>query len=244
MAEAKRDYYEVLGVSRDASSDQIKRSYRKLALKWHPDKNPDNMQEAEEAFKTIGEAYTVLSDPDKRAHYDRYGFDTPDLGGGRSEGSTHDFSFMDANDIFRQFFGGRDPFANFIDDDFFGGSVFGGGSRSRGARQNTEPDRRGRRDPFSVRDPFSMFEGFGGFGFDVFGLGDMGGSSQFFSSSSTSSGGWGGTSKSVKTVITTQNGQRVRKSVTSIRRADGSTETYEEAEQVADEPRGRLGYRY
>jgi DnaJ family protein B protein 6 len=240
MTEAKRDYYEVLSISRDASPDQIKKAYRKLALKWHPDKNPDNKEHAEEVFKEIGEAYTVLSDPDKRAHYDRYGFDTPDFGGAGSAGFTHDFSFMDANDIFRQFFGGRDPFADFMDDDFFGGSMFGGGSRSRGARQNREPDRRG------GRDPFSMFGGFGGFGFDDFGGGfeDMGGSSQFFSSSSTSSGGRGGTSKSVKTVITTQNGQRVKKTVTTIRRADGSTETYEEAEQVADGPRGRIDYRH
>jgi len=70
---AKRDYYEILGVSRDASQEGIKSAYRKLALKYHPDKNPGNTKEAEEKFKEISEAYAVLSDPTKRAQYDRFG---------------------------------------------------------------------------------------------------------------------------------------------------------------------------
>ena len=67
------DYYEVLGVSKTADDNEIKKAYRKLAVKWHPDKNPDSQKEAEEAFKKIGEAYSVLSDKEKRAIFDRYG---------------------------------------------------------------------------------------------------------------------------------------------------------------------------
>ena len=68
----KRDYYEVLGVSRDVSADDMKKAYRKLAVKYHPDKNPGD-KTAEDKFKEVGEAYDVLSDTDKRAAYDRYG---------------------------------------------------------------------------------------------------------------------------------------------------------------------------
>ncbi len=69
----KRDYYEVLGVPRNASDDDLKKAYRKLALKWHPDKNPDNKASAEVRFKEISEAFQVLSDGNKREVYDRYG---------------------------------------------------------------------------------------------------------------------------------------------------------------------------
>ena len=67
------DFYDILGVPKNATEEQIKKAYRKLALKWHPDKNPDNKAKAQEEFKKIGEAYSVLSDPNKRAAYDRYG---------------------------------------------------------------------------------------------------------------------------------------------------------------------------
>jgi molecular chaperone DnaJ len=102
---AKRDYYEVLGVGREASADDIKKSYRKLALKYHPDKNPGD-KAAEEQFKELGEAYEALSDPQKRAAYDQYGHAAFDprmrAGGGRSSGG----GFHDPFEIFREVFGG------------------------------------------------------------------------------------------------------------------------------------------
>ncbi|XP_062954609.1 dnaJ homolog subfamily B member 6 isoform X2 [Cynocephalus volans] len=114
------DYYEVLGLQRHASPEDIKKAYRKLALKWHPDKNPENKEEAERKFKQVAEAYEVLSDAKKRDIYDRYGKEG--LNGGGGGGSHLDnpfefgFTFRNPDDIFREFFGGRDPFAF----DFFG----------------------------------------------------------------------------------------------------------------------------
>src|SRR5947209_18340466 len=90
----KRDYYEVLGVGRSTSEEEIKRAYRKLAVKFHPDKNPDDPH-AEEKFKELGDAYDVLMDGDKRAAYDRFGHAAFEQGGG-SRGGSHDPS-----DIFR-----------------------------------------------------------------------------------------------------------------------------------------------
>ena len=78
MAAEKRDYYEVLGVDKNASEDEIKRAYKKMARKYHPDLNPDN-KEAEEKFKEVNEAYEVLSDSDKKARYDQFGFAGVDL---------------------------------------------------------------------------------------------------------------------------------------------------------------------
>ena len=107
----KRDYYEVLGVSKDASADDLKKAYRKLALKYHPDRNPDD-KEAEEKFKEAAEAYDVLSDPDKRARYDRFGhagLDGNGFGGGGA-GMSMDDIFTHFGDIFSEFgfdFGGR-----------------------------------------------------------------------------------------------------------------------------------------
>ena len=109
MAENKRDYYEVLGVDKGADLDAIKKAYRKMAMKYHPDRNPDN-KEAEEKFKEVGEAYEVLSDSDKRARYDQYGHAgvDPNFGaggyGGSGFGGFGDFG--DLGDIFGSFFGG------------------------------------------------------------------------------------------------------------------------------------------
>lgn len=112
---SKRDYYEVLGVSKSATDAELKKAYRKLAKQYHPDANPDNKEEAEKKFKEVGEAYEVLSDPQKRKLYDAYGFDGPNMGanggGYYSYGSGFDgFSgfgdFSDLGDIFSSFFGG------------------------------------------------------------------------------------------------------------------------------------------
>src|SRR4029079_5016826 len=101
MATEKRDYYEVLGVGRTAAGEDIKRAYRKLAVKFHPDKNPDDPH-AEEKFKELGEAYDVLMDSDKRAAYDRFGHDAlAQAGAGFGSGGFHD-----PFEIFREVFGG------------------------------------------------------------------------------------------------------------------------------------------
>ena len=119
MAENKRDYYQVLGVDKSASADDIKKAYRKLAMKYHPDRNPGD-KSAEEKFKEVGEAYEVLSDADKRSRYDSYGFAgvdpnfNPNAGGG---------------------FGGGFGGAGFDFGDIFG-DFFGGGTSSRSASQN------------------------------------------------------------------------------------------------------------
>ncbi len=105
----KRDYYEILGVGRDAPEQVLKSAYRKLALQYHPDRNPDNKEESEEKFKQITEAYGVLADPEKRAAYDRFGHAA--FGGGGAYAP--DFSstiFSDFEDIFGQFFGFGDLF--------------------------------------------------------------------------------------------------------------------------------------
>uniref|UniRef100_A0A672HSH2 DnaJ heat shock protein family (Hsp40) member B6a n=1 Tax=Salarias fasciatus TaxID=181472 RepID=A0A672HSH2_SALFA len=108
------DYYQVLGVRREASADDIKKAYRKLALRWHPDKNPENKEEAEKKFKELSEAYEVLSDANKRSIYDRYGKEglTGNNGGRGWCWFTFQFTFRNPEDVFREFFGGRDPFAD------------------------------------------------------------------------------------------------------------------------------------
>ena len=108
MAEQKRDYYEVLGVSRGASEDEIKKAYKKMARKYHPDLNPGD-KTAEEKFKEVNEAYEFLSDADKKARYDQYGHAgvDPNFGaGGFGGGFDGSFDFGDLGDIFGSFFGG------------------------------------------------------------------------------------------------------------------------------------------
>ena len=114
MATKKRDYYEVLGVGQNASEEEVKRAYRKLAVKFHPDKNPDDPH-AEERFKELGEAYDVLMDPDKRAAYDRFGHAAFTQGGAGFGGGFHD-----PFDIFREVFGGG-GIGGGIFETFFGG---------------------------------------------------------------------------------------------------------------------------
>jgi molecular chaperone DnaJ len=113
----KRDYYEVLGVPKDVDERTLKKAYHKLALQFHPDKNPGD-KVAEEKFKEASEAYEVLSDADKRAHYDRFGHNAPDLGGGFS---AQQYA-VNLQDIFGDLFG-----------DIFGGRRRGGGGAQRGS---------------------------------------------------------------------------------------------------------------
>ena len=122
MSSNQKDYYEVLGVSKEATPEEIRKAYKKLAIKWHPDKHVDDKKEAEEKFKEIAEAYSILSDPDKKREYDTGGFDFEDFGG---------FDDFDPFKMFESFFGARHGkhggFGNFgfgfddDDDDFFGG---------------------------------------------------------------------------------------------------------------------------
>lgn len=126
---AKRDYYEVLGVGRNADKDELKKAYRKLAMQYHPDRNPGN-KEAEEKFKEAAEAYEILSHDDKKAKYDRFGHD-----GLRGNSGFSSQGFTDINDIFSHFsdiFGGG---GGSIFDDFFGG----GSQRGRRRRSGGTP---------------------------------------------------------------------------------------------------------
>ena len=123
-----RDFYDILGVSKTSSQDEIKKSYRKVAMKYHPDRNPGN-KEAEDKFKEAAEAYAVLSDPDKRAQYDRFGHAgvnrSSNMGGGFQGG-------INVEDIFNSVFGGGGGFS----DIFGGGDIFGGQSRSGRSRKS------------------------------------------------------------------------------------------------------------
>ncbi|XP_055004427.1 dnaJ homolog subfamily B member 2 isoform X2 [Boleophthalmus pectinirostris] len=173
------DYYKILGVPKTASQEDIKKAYRKLALKWHPDKNPDNKEEAEKKFKELAEAYEVLSDKSRRDSYDRYGSDnTRHTGSANADFSDFPgftFTFRNPDDVFREFFGGQDPFANFFDDF----SSFGSSSRMGTSR-------------------FFSFPSAGDFtSFSMSGLSDMG-----------SMGGGMGNFKSVSTSTRIVNGKR------------------------------------
>ena len=119
MAESKRDYYEVLGVDRGADEATIKKAYRQLAKKYHPDMNPGDA-EAEKKFKEASEAYAILSDPQKKAQYDQFGHAAFEQGGGSGFGG-FDFNGADMGDIFGDIFG----------------DLFGGGARTR--RANNGP---------------------------------------------------------------------------------------------------------
>ena len=115
---AKRDYYDVLGINKSSSPEEIKSAYRKLAVKHHPDKNPGN-KAAEDKFKEASEAYGILSDKNKKENYDNFGHAAFENGGGRQGGGFGGFSGADFSDIFEYFFGD-----------------FGGGGRSRNRRNS------------------------------------------------------------------------------------------------------------
>lgn len=117
---SKRDYYDILGVSKNATAEELKKAYRKMAMKYHPDKNPD--EESVEKFKEAAEAYEILSNPDKRARYDRYGHQMPGGGGYGGQHMSMDDIFSNFGDIFGSAFGGS--------------SGFGGFGGSSGRRQN------------------------------------------------------------------------------------------------------------
>mmetsp|Transcript_60776 Transcript_60776/g.195822 ORF Transcript_60776/g.195822 Transcript_60776/m.195822 type:complete len:352 (-) Transcript_60776:110-1165(-) len=155
------DYYKVLGVERGASDTEIAKAYKKLALKYHPDKNPDNKEAAEENFKVITEAYEVLHDPEKRKAYDQFGR-AGLQGGPGGAGGVH--SFQQADEIFKAFFGGNDPFSM-----FFGGEDEDGGMFGRGGPGGPRVIFRGGPGgsggmPGGMPGPFFDFGGMGGMG--------------------------------------------------------------------------------
>ncbi|BES96889.1 DnaJ domain [Nesidiocoris tenuis] len=186
------DYYKVLEISRSATTSDIKKAYRKLALKWHPDKNPDNPEEANRRFKEISEAYEVLSDEKKKRVFDQYGYEglNGGLGRGRSRGyETEDdlfggfsFSFRDPEEVFREFFGSASPFAN----------LFGGGQRGSDSIS-------------AMFDPFGMSMGM----MSPFDFG--GGNNVAFESFSSSFGGNNGHGISKRTSTSTRfiNGKKI-----------------------------------
>lgn len=233
--------YEILGVLRDASSEEIKKSYRKLALKWHPDKNPDNKDAAEKKFKEIAEAYEILSDSQKRAIYDSQGMEgiRGNGGGGRPGGfsshhSSGHFHFTDPNEIFRQMFGTGSIF------DIMEEMMGGGGMRRQSSRRNN--NRTHRHDPFGFQTAFGggMFGGMMGpsmisqqfsdpFDDDFFGGGFGGGSNSMtmFSSGMGGFGGMGGGNfKSVSQQTAYVNGKQVTTKTTQ----ENGVETVERIE--------------
>lgn len=124
----KRDYYEVLGVDKNATDEELKKAYRRLAKKYHPDANPDNKEEAEKKFKEVNEAYEVLSDAQKRRMYDQFGHEGPaGFGGGNPGGGYYSYSTS-----------GFNGFDDFDLGDIFS-SIFGGGSRTGSRRNNNGP---------------------------------------------------------------------------------------------------------
>jgi len=155
-----KDYYKELGVPRDADAAALKKAYRKLAVKWHPDKNPDNQKAAEDKFKLISEAYEVLSDEEKRKIYDQFGEDGLKGGMGGGGGMPAGFGGFSAGDphkIFEEMFGGEDPFAALFGQ--MGGGVRFGGMPGMGGMGGGGMGGAG-----GMPDLASMFGGMGGMG--------------------------------------------------------------------------------
>lgn len=207
--ELSEEYYEVLGVRRDASVDEVKKAYRKLALKWHPDKNPGRKEVSEMNFKRLAEAYEVLSNPEKRRIYDQYGKEGLSQGGGShfsgpDEGShsfdpnlfanLFNFSFRDPNDVFREFFGVDDPFKVFFED------------MNHGSNQHSSNNYRNQSGGTTSMNPLGGF--LGGFGFPGMGS-DMGVNMSTMSMSFGGGGGAGVNAKRISTSVKTVNGKRI-----------------------------------
>lgn len=207
---AEEDHYQVLGLSSDASQEDVKKAYRKSALRWHPDKNPDDVEQAEAMFKKVAMAYEILSDPGKRRSYDM-GSDTC------SAGDWSDGDAPDPFDIFREFFGGDDPFA------------FMANTMANMFRPMQHQQQQQQNDPFASffggGSPFgSMFSGMGGFGgggMSSFGGGFSGGCQSWSSSSSFSSFGGGGSSTSTSTSTRNVGGRWVTTTETTTRGPNG-----------------------
>ncbi|CAH0484819.1 unnamed protein product [Peronospora farinosa] len=142
------DYYTTLGIEKTATEDEIKRAYRKMAIRFHPDKNIDDKEAAEVKFKEIGEAYSILSDPDKRRQYDRFGKAGIQSAAGNGGPNMQPFQGQNAEEIFRTFFSGQDPFSMFFQE----------GMRGRGGMHNFG----GSRVHMSQFGPGFSFTSFGG----------------------------------------------------------------------------------
>eukprot|EP00923_Selenidium_pygospionis_P003793 GHVN01006039.1.p1 GENE.GHVN01006039.1~~GHVN01006039.1.p1 ORF type:complete len:351 (+),score=56.18 GHVN01006039.1:125-1177(+) len=196
------DYYEILGVSKDATDGEIKRAYKALALKYHPDKNPDNRENAEHKFKIISEAYDAVATAEKREIYRRGGAGG-DIGGfphGFHFGHGHHFTGFDARELFASVFGSSNPFEIFE-------RMGSGGSLGRMGHSG------------SMMGEDMLFGG----GMGSFGGGGMGSMTSF--SSSSFGGGGGGFSQSVSSSTRYINGKRVTTTERTVRKPDGTCET-------------------
>lgn len=149
------DYYEVLGVQRYASCADIKKAYHKVALKWHPDKNPENQEEAERKFKEVAEAYEVLSNDEKRDIYDKYGKEglNGEVGSNLDDSFEYGFTFHKPDDVFKEIFGERDSFLCLFFDDSLEDLL-------NSARRSYRRRNRGARSFFSTFREYPVFERF------------------------------------------------------------------------------------
>jgi curved DNA-binding protein CbpA len=235
-----QDFYQTLGIEKTSTESEIKKAYRKQAVKWHPDKNPGNEEQASSMFKKIGEAYETLGDPSKRSQYDNGGIDYNDInnnmrrnsGTNRSQHQQNFSSFSDrrAHDIFAAFFNDS-GMGDLFNDPFFSNGFGSSRQQNNGGQQQQR-----NRDPFAsmMMDPFSGFGGMGG------GFGDMGGdfsSQSSFASCSSFSGGAGRSGKSTSTsTFIGPDGKRITKRETTTYHPDGTSETTVET----DEGHGRI----